>query len=272
MNKKALLALCIAILIPVLSYMFVRYAGEGAVQIPRRWLVDTTITTVQDSKIVTDTVWHKTANIKLINQLGDSVSLYDIQGKAIVLDFFFTSCGSICPTLTKNMAKLQQSFMKGGDTRQKLDTSVVQFLSFTVDPERDSVERLKNYADKFGVNHDNWWFLTGNRDSIYNFAFEQLKVDKFSTEPVDPDFVHTNRFVLLDKDYVVRGFYNGLDSVSLKQLARDIGTLMLEKEPGSKPKLPFDPGLMGIFFVIAIVVVVTVITLLFKKKKPAQNI
>jgi protein SCO1 len=266
MNKKAILALCIAILIPVVSYLFVKYAGEGAVQIPRRWLADTTITTVQDSKIVTDTVWHKTANITLTNQLGDTVSLYDIKGKAIVIDFFFTSCGSICPTLTKNMAKLQGSFQKGGDTRQKIDTSVVQFVSFTVDPERDSVGKIKAYADKFGVNHDNWWFLTGNKDSIYNFAFEQLKVDKFSTEPVDPDFVHTNRFVLLDKEYIVRGFYNGLDSVSLKQLARDIGTLMLEKEPGEKPKLPFDPVLMAIIFGVALVVVVVTITLLFRKK------
>jgi protein SCO1/2 len=68
-----------------------------------------------------------------------------------------------------------------------------------------------------GVNHDNWWMLTGNRDSIYKFVFEELRVDKYSEEPISPDFVHTSRFVLIDKEHVVRGWYNGLDSVSLSK-------------------------------------------------------
>lgn len=93
---------------------------------------------------------------------------------------------------------------------------------------------LKNYADIFGANHDNWWFLTGNKDSIYKFAFEELRVDKFSEEPISPDFVHTSRFVLLDKDRYVRGYYNGLDSNSVAKLARDIGLLMLEKDKKNK--------------------------------------
>ncbi|WP_153797607.1 SCO family protein [Foetidibacter luteolus] len=266
MNKKAALALSIAILIPLASYLYIRSISDGAVDIPRRYLPDTTITTVRDGKMVTDTVWHKVADIRLLNQLGDTVNLYDIQGKAIVADFFFTSCGSICPTLTRNMAKMQQSFLRGGDTRKKIDTSIVQFISFTVDPERDSVPRLKNYADRFGVNHDNWWFLTGAKDSIYNFAFEQLRVDKFSDEPVDPNFVHTSRFVLIDRDYNVRGYYNGLDSASLTKLARDIGVLMLEKQKGVKAKLPFDPALMGFFFVLAGVIVVVGVRLIFRKK------
>lgn len=266
MSKKALLALCIAIIIPTISYLLVKFTSDKAIEMPRRYLLDSVATKVEDGRMVTDSIWHTTANITLQNQLGDTVSLYDIKGKAIVADFFFTSCGSICPTLTKNMAKLQQSFLRGGDTRQKIDTSVVQFLSFSIDPERDSVARLKAYADRFGVNHDNWWFLTGSKDSIYNFAFEQLKVDKFSTEPIDPHFVHTSRFVLLDKNYVVRGFYNGLDSVSLRHLAQDIGYLMLEKDTGEEAKLPFDPVTMGIFFAITLVVVVVAIRLIFKNK------
>ena len=270
MNKKALLALCIAILIPVASYLAVKYAGDRAVNIPRRYLLDSVNEHIQDGKMITDSIWHTTANIHLVNQLGDSVSLYDIQGKIIVADFFFTSCGSICPTLTRNMAKLQQSFLRGGDTREKIDTSVVLFVSFCVDPERDSVPILKAYADKFGVNHDNWWMLTGSKDSIYNFAFEQLKVDKFTTEPMDSNFVHTNRFVLLDRNYVVRGYYNGLDASSLTQLARDIGIIMLEKDRTQKPALPFDPLLMGIFFAITLVITVAVIGFLSKRKN--QNI
>jgi protein SCO1/2 len=204
---------------------------------PRKFLLDTVITRVEKGKEITDSIWHKTANIHLQNQLGDSVSLFDKTGKIIVADFFFTSCGSICPKLTTNMAKIQQSFITGGNVRNKIDTSIVQFISFTVDPERDSVAVLKNYADRFGVNHDNWWMLTGNRDSIYKFAFEELKVDKFSEEPISPNFVHTSRFVLIDKDHYVRGYYKGLDSVSLSKLARDIGTLMLEKDKKQKSKV-----------------------------------
>ena len=183
------------------------------------------------------------------------------------MDFFFTHCAGICPRLTANMARLQRSFIKGGDEYHKIDTAVVQFVSFSIDPSRDSVERLKDYADRFGVDHDNWWFLTGNRDSIYNFIFEQLHVDKYSEEPIDSNFVHTNRFVLLDKTFKVRGYYDGLDSASLGKLAQDIGLLMVEKATNPEP-LPFDPALMAIFFFITAIIVVVVIRYLFRKKKP----
>lgn len=234
MNKKSLMGLAVAVLLPVFCYLVLKYASDQAVDMPRKYLLDTVVTRINNGKTITDSIWHTTANIRLQNQLGDTVSLYDKQGKIIVADFFFTHCAGICPKLTANMAKLQQSFIRGGDTRKKIDTSIVQFISFTVDPERDSVPVLKNYADRFGVNPDNWWMLTGSKDSIYKFAFEELKVDKFSEEPITPDFVHTSRFVLIDKKYQVRGYYNGLDSVSLAKLARDIGVLMLEKDTKEK--------------------------------------
>lgn len=267
MNKKALLAVCMAVLIPLISYMLVKNAGDKAVVMPRHYLPDSIINKVEDGKMVTDTVWHKVANMRLLNQLGDTVNLYDIQGKVIVADFIFTSCASICPKLTANMVRMQQSFLKGGDPMKKIDTSVVQFLSFTIDPERDSVERLKQYADRYGVDHDNWWLLTGQKDSIYNFIFQELKVDRYESEgPLDPNFAHTQRFVLLDKTFRVRGFYNGLDSTALAALSKDIGLLMIEKETNPEP-LPFDPLQMGVFFVLAIIIVVIIIRILFKKKQ-----
>ena len=266
MNKKALLAICIAVLIPLISYLLVKDAGDNAIVMPRHYLPDSVVSSVTDGKITTDTVWHKVADIKLLNQLGDTVSLYDIKGKVIVADFIFTSCASVCPKLTANMVKMQQSFIKGGDPMKKIDTSIVQFLSFTIDPDRDSVTRLKQYADHFGVNSDNWWLLTGSKDSIYNFIFQQLKVDKYEEDgPLDPDFAHTTRFVLLDKDFNVRGFYNGLDSSSLLQLSQDVGLLMLEKATNPEP-LPFDPLQMGVFFAITLIIVVVIISILFKKR------
>lgn len=265
MNRKALLALCLAILVPLLSYLFVKKASEEAIDMPHHYLPDSVVTSVVDGRRTIDTAWHTVADIRLVNQLGDTVNLYNIQNKPIVMDFFFTHCAGICPKLTANMVKMQRSFSRGGDEYHRIDTSVVQFVSVSIDPERDSAQRLKEYADHFGVNHDNWWFLTGNRDSIYNFIFEQLHVDKYAESPIDSNFVHTNRFVLLDKTFKVRGFYDGLDSVSLNKLSQDIGLLMIEKATNPEP-LPFDPVLMAVFFFITAIIVVVAIRYLFRKK------
>ncbi len=265
MNKKGLLAFAIAVLIPLVSYFLVKQASDNATAVPNHYLPDTVVNHVEKGKMVDDTVWHKVANFHLVNQLGDTVSLYDLKGKLTVMDFFFTSCRSTCPLLTQNMLKMQQSFEKGGDAMSAPDSSIVQFISFSVDPETDSVARLKKYADHYGIDPGNWWLLTGNRDSIYNYAFQELKVDKFDSTPVNPDFVHTTRFVLIDKNFNVRGFYNGLDSTSIDKLSKDIGLLMLAVDDNPE-ELPFDPVLMAIFFAITIVATIIIIRLIFRKK------
>ncbi|HTL06932.1 MAG TPA: SCO family protein, partial [Chitinophagaceae bacterium] len=160
MSKKALLALCIAIALPLVSYLLVKYFGDEAVVMPRRYFEDSIITRVKDGKETTDTVWHQVKNISLVNQLGDTVQLDQLRGKVLVIDFFFTHCGSICPALTRNMKKLQDA-IKQQDKIKYADTSIFQLLSFSVDPDRDSVPVLKKYADKYNVNHDVWWMLTG---------------------------------------------------------------------------------------------------------------
>jgi len=240
MNKKAILALCIALLIPVVSYYILKAASDEAVAMPGRFYVDSVVTKTVDGKTTSDTVWHKTGNITLVNQLGDTVSLYDIQNKVIVADFFFTRCPFVCPTMTKNMAKLQQSFSHYNQGRKVIDSSIVRFLSFSIDPDRDSVPVLKKYADKFRVDHDNWWLLTGNKKTIYNFGFNELKIGLVEGGNVDSSFMHTEKFVLLDKDYVVRGYYNGTDTTSLASLAKDIGLIMLEKDRKKKFNI-FEP-------------------------------
>jgi len=255
MSKKSIFGLLIALVIPVACYLWLKSASDTAVIMPRHYLLDTVIEQVVNGKQKTDSIWHKTKNIELVNQLGDTVHLYDQQGKIIILDLFFTSCGSICPKLTNNMSKLQQSFTRGGDIRKKVDTSIVQFMSISVDPNRDSVPVLRAYANKTGVIADNWWLLTGNRDSIYKFAFEELKVDQFSQEPISPDFVHTSRFILIDKKMQIRGYYNGLDSASLLKLAKDVGYLMLEKDNTKKNKIFQDIiDLSWLWLVIALLV------------------
>lgn len=234
MSKKAVLALFIALIVPVVSYMVVKSISENAVVMPRRLLMDSVVTRTVDGKTTEDTIWHTTQNIRLVNQLGDSVSLYDIQNRVIVADFFFTRCPSICPQLTRNMAKLQQSFSHYNEGRRVIDSSIVSFLSFSIDPQRDSVGALRKYANKFGVNPDNWWLLTGNKKSIYDFALNELKLGLVDGEEVDSSFIHSQKFVLIDKNYQVRGYYDGLDTAALASLAKDIGLIMLEKDRKKK--------------------------------------
>src|SRR5689334_4523720 len=103
MNKNAVLALSLGVLIPVCCYFVVKYFSEGAVIMPPRYYADTVERRVEGGKEVTDTIWHKVANITLTNQLGRQVSLDDLKGKVIVADFFFTHCPLICPKLTQSM-------------------------------------------------------------------------------------------------------------------------------------------------------------------------
>lgn len=263
MSKKALLALCIAILFPLAGYLLVKHYGEEAVDMPRRYYADSVVTRVKDGKETTDTVWHQAKNITLVNQLGKTVSLDDLKGKVIVADFFFTHCGAICPTLTRNLKRLQDA-LKLKDDMKRVDTTFVQFLSFTIDPERDSVRALKKYADRFGVNPDVWWMLTGPKKTIYDFAFEELKVDKYNDEPIDSSFAHTSRFTLLDKHRVVRGYYNGLDSNDLARLGEDIVFLMLEKDRHEKSEVLAELARIWPVYLIAIFAVI--LLMLFARK------
>ncbi|MCE3282251.1 MAG: cytochrome oxidase biosis protein Sco1/SenC/PrrC, putative copper metallochaperone [Chitinophagaceae bacterium] len=240
MNKGALIGILVAVMIPVLSYLTVKLASEKAVVMPKRYFADDVIEGVVDGKKSSDTVWHRTENFRFVNQLGDTVELYDIQNKIIVADFIFTRCPVICPTMTKNMRKLQESFAKHKRGRNVIDSSIVHFLTFTVDPAYDSVPVLKAYADRFGANHDNWWFLTGDKKDLYDFAFSEMKL-AIAEKDIDTSFAHTQKFVLLDKNYVIRGpkdpskaYYDGTDSNSVKELAMDIGLLMLEKDQKAK--------------------------------------
>ena len=211
----------LAVLLPVISYLLVRYYSNRDVQMPHRYFYDSVNIIEKGGKTNEDTVWHHVSDIVFTNQYGKKVSFSDLKGKIIVLDFFFTRCPTICPKLAKAMKRLQNSFIS--------TDSIVQFISVTVDPLHDSVTQLRNWAEKYNVNPDNWWLLTGNRDSIYHFAINEIKAS-IADVNVDTAFIHTEDFFLLDKERIVRGWYNGLDSIAQKKLVRDIPLLMLEKD------------------------------------------
>ncbi|MFZ9263075.1 MAG: SCO family protein [Chitinophagaceae bacterium] len=229
MKSRVLIAFIVVVFIPVASYLIVDHYSKDAVNMPRRYFYDTVVVKKEKGREVNDTVWHKIRPFKLKNQFGKEVGLDDWGDKIIVVDFFFTSCPSICPTLTRNMKRLQTAF-------KKTDT-IVRFVSFSVDPERDSVPKLKAYGDKFQIDHDTWWMLTGDKKEIYDLAFNEFKASIASNGNIDTGFIHTEKLFLIDKDRVVRGWYNGLDSVHLDQVIKDVVLLNMERDKKRKRNL-----------------------------------
>lgn len=229
MKKTTIIALLVVAVLPVISYLLVEDLSKDAVQMPRRYFYDTVLVKKEKGRDVNDTVWHKVRSFRLKNQFGKEVGFDDLNGKIIVADFFFTSCPSICPKLTRNMKRLQDAF-------KKTDT-IVRFVSFTIDPERDSVQKIKAYGDRFGIDHDTWWMLTGDRKEIYDIALNEFKASIASKGNIDTGFIHTEKFFLLDRDKVVRGWYNGLDSVNLDKLIKDVVLLNMERDKKKKRNL-----------------------------------
>lgn len=229
MKKTAVWGLALALLIPILSFLAVHYFGKSVVEMPPHYYFDSVLQSTKNGHQIQDTIWHRVKNFKLVNQLGDSVSWEDMQGKVVVLDFFFTSCPSFCPRLSKNMQRLQKMLKKTAKS-----ANMVQLLSFTVDPERDTVPKLKEYADKYEAEHSLWYFLTGDKQTIYDLAQEELHVGISDGEK--DDFVHTDRFILLDKQRVVRGYYPGQDTSMFSKLLTDISLLYIERPPKKPSK------------------------------------
>lgn len=226
---RKFVAILVVLIFPIGSYLYVNSLSKKAVTMPKRYFFDTVLSVTKDGKTFPDTVWHKIKPFTLTNQFGKKVSFDDLKGKVIIANFIFTSCPSICPTLTRNMKKLQDAFIK-------TDT-IVRFISFTVDPVRDNPEKLKAFGDKFLINHDTWWMLTGTKNEIYDIALNEFKANIAQQDGVDSNFIHTDKFFLVDKDRVLRGWYDGLDSVRLDQIIKDVVLLNMERDKKKKRNL-----------------------------------
>jgi protein SCO1/2 len=276
MNTKALYGLMLALLVPIICYFIIKQKSETNPLVPRHYIYDSVTTVNKKGKNVEDTVWHRLPNFTLTNQFGKQVSLNDIVGvnvkdgvadtsnRIIVADFFFTHCPTICPTLTTNMKRLQQSITNAQRVGDK-SPNFIQFLSFSIDPERDSVHRLKAWADRFQVDPSNWWLLTGDKKTIYDLCINDMKLGLVDGEGVDTSFIHTDRFVLIDRNRNIRGYYHGLDSTSISKLSGDIIYLSMEKDHSKKSFFAGKLQLMAIVFLIAMMAV-ALFVYLFRKK------
>jgi protein SCO1/2 len=160
---------------------------------------------------------HIISAFSLVNQEGDSIKNQDVLGKIYVANFFFTTCGSICPRMMHNLKKVQETF--SGDTS-------VLLLSHTVLPEKDSVAVLKRYAEKKGINSRQWWLLTGEKEQVYNLARRSYFADEETGYFRSKDeFLHTENCMLIDGKGRIRGVYNATLELEINKLISHIEIL-----------------------------------------------
>ena len=159
--------------------------------------------------------YHKISDFNLVNQNGEETTQNNYDKKIYVADFFFTTCPTICPIMTGNMVFLQN----------ELSDQDVMFASFSVTPEIDSVEVLKKYAIDKGVEDNKWNLMTGDKKQIYNLARKSFLVVKNNPQMGSHDMIHTENFVLVDKEKRIRGFYDGTKMEEMNKIISDIKIL-----------------------------------------------
>ena len=168
-----------------------------------------------DSSIIHVAKYHKISDFKLTNQNGKEITQANYKDKIYVADFFFTTCQDICPVMTKNMYQLQEEL--------KNDNEIL-LLSHTVIPEVDTVEQLKKYAIENNVDDSKWNLVTGDKKQIYELARKSYLAVEDSNYN-EYDMIHTENFMLIDKEKQIRGFYDGTNSEEINQLLKDIEIL-----------------------------------------------
>ncbi|WP_281541396.1 SCO family protein [Maribacter aestuarii] len=159
---------------------------------------------------------HKVSDFELVNQNGKTITQADYENTIYVADFFFTRCPSICPVMSNNMEKLQQTF---------LEDKAVMLLSLSVTPELDSVSVLKEYADKNGAIASKWNITTGDKKHIYNLARKSYFAVVNEGDGGLQDFIHTPNFILVDTKKQIRGVYDGTKDQEMERLIGDIKIL-----------------------------------------------
>lgn len=174
-----------------------------------------------DESVQGVTKLHRVGSFSLTNQEGKTITEKNFDGKIYVTDFFFVTCPTICPKMTKQMERVVDKFKSNNN---------ILFLSHTVMPEHDSVPILKEYATKHKINSDKWNLVTGDKKQIYDLARKTYFAAITEGDGGVDDFIHTENFVLIDKEKRIRGFYDGTSENDVDRLINDINTLLNEYE------------------------------------------
>ena len=166
---------------------------------------------------------HHIGTFKFQNQDGEWITDKEMNGNISVVEYFFTTCKSICPIMNRQMQRVNKAFSQEKD---------IKLFSFTVDPETDSVEQMKRYAQSHDAIAGKWHFLTGEKSALYSLARKSFFVLKPAEAQnlgdAGSDFIHTNNFVLIDKQLRIRGYYDGTSAKEVNQLISDIKRLQNE--------------------------------------------
>jgi len=184
--------------------------------------------------------YHTIPEFNFLNQEGLEIQKKDVTGKVWIANFFFATCPSICPVMNNNLLRVQKEVQK------KYSGTDFKILSFTVNPEHDTVAVLKKYANKLGVNTENWHFLTGKKEEIYSLAHKGMFLGAAADPTAEGGFLHSESVIIIDKEGRVRsgkdkngntrGAYNATSDVEIKDLIDDILYLLAEYELEFKKK------------------------------------
>jgi protein SCO1/2 len=224
--------LFLVLILPVFIYLGLKAFGTNHFSLPRYIpAIDSTTGEIKMAKRLhprwneaeMDTVFQTIPTFTLTDETGKTFDSNILKGKIYVTSFFFTRCGTICPKITTQLSRVQDAF--------HLDPEV-QLLSISVDPKFDQPEKLVTYAKRFDANKGQWHFLTGDKKVIYPLVLKGFHVPLADASEYDaaiknPDetFIHSERLVLVDKDGVIRGFYDGTDKKEVDRLLVEIKVL-----------------------------------------------
>ncbi len=175
-----------------------------------------------------DTAYFHIPPFSFLDQNGDTITQSMMNGKIVVVDFFFTTCKSICVDMTRNLSRVQSTFAK----EERRD---VLILSHSVDPETDTVGRLFQYAIEKDINSNMWRLLTGDKKEIYKMARNAYFITALQGDGGPNDFIHDQKLVLIDKEGRIRGYYNGTEDAAVDRMIKDIQTLLVSYIIPMKP-------------------------------------
>ena len=167
-----------------------------------------------------DTIYSAIQSFSFVSQDSLIITEKTFENKIYIADFIFLSCPTICPKMTAGLKEIYETYKTNPN---------IYFLSHTIDPENDTIPRLKKYTEKLGIDGSKWFFVTGNKDSIYSIANESYFAAAFADKSAPGGYIHSGSFLLIDVNKHIRGVYDGTNPAESEKLINDIAILLKEQ-------------------------------------------